>query len=149
MATNRAVGLGSNRRMWLFYAFACLACWGVWAFFAKITSTEVGAAETQFLFTVGMVPFALVFAVRSGFGSLTSDRIGVGYGITNGLVTGVGTMLLFVALRDGPASTVAPVSGAYPLVTVLLARALLSERLNHIQHIGLAAALAGLTLIAI
>ena len=108
----------------------------------------MGAAETQFLFTVGMVPFALVFAIRSGLGSLVSDRIGVGYGIINGLLTGVGTILMFSAFRHGPASVITPVSGAYPLVTVLLAMVILGERLNYIQYIGLAAALAGLTLIA-
>ena len=145
---NQVVDFGSKRRIWLSYAFACLACWGIWAFLAKITTTEVGAAETQFLFTLGMVPFALVFAIRSGLGSLVSDRIGVGYGIINGLLTGVGTILMFSAFRNGPASVITPVSGAYPLVTVLLAMVILGERLNYIQYIGLAAALVGLTLIA-
>lgn len=135
--------------MWLVYAFACFVCWGVWAFLAKITSVGAGAAETQLLFTLGMMPVALVFALRSGLAPLVADRIGVGYGIANGVLTGVGTILMFAALRDGLASAVAPITGAYPLVTVLLARAVLSERLNPVQYAGLAAALAGLTLIAI
>lgn len=136
-------------RRWLFYAFACFVSWGVWAYLSKITSTRIGAAETQLLFTLGMIPFAVVFGLRAGVRSLVADKLGVVYGITNGLLTGLGTMMMFAALHIGPASAVTPIAGAFPLVTVLMARAFLAERLNHVQHLGLATAMVGLTLIAI
>lgn len=144
-----SVNSSAMSRKWLLYAFACFVSWGVWAYLSKITSTSIGAAETQLLFTLGMIPFAVVFGLRVGVKALVADKIGVAYGLTNGLLTGLGTMMMFAALSIGPASAVTPIAGAFPLVTVLMARVLLAERLNRVQHLGLATAMVGLTLIAI
>ncbi|MEZ5170481.1 MAG: DMT family transporter [Acidimicrobiia bacterium] len=54
-----------------------------------------------------------------------------------------------LAFRRGLISLVAPVSGLYPAVTVLLARVVLSERMGRSQVAGLAIALTGLVLIAV
>lgn len=54
-----------------------------------------------------------------------------------------------LAFRRGLISVVAPVSGLYPAVTVLLARLVLSERMGRSQVVGLVVALTGLVLIAV
>jgi drug/metabolite transporter (DMT)-like permease len=46
-----------------------------------------------------------------------------------------GAALFFVALHHGTASQVTPVSASYPLVTMLLAATLLSERVSAV-HVG-------------
>jgi drug/metabolite transporter (DMT)-like permease len=52
------------------------------------------------------------------------------------------------ASTKGLISLVSVASSLYPVVTVLLARTLLAERVHRIQEIGVAAALSGVVLIA-
>jgi uncharacterized membrane protein len=52
-------------------------------------------------------------------------------------------------LNAGFASLVVPISSAYPLVTVILAVALLREKLDRIHVISLAFVIVGLTVIGI
>jgi drug/metabolite transporter (DMT)-like permease len=56
--------------------------------------------------------------------------------------------LYAIATRHGPLSEVSVASSLYPLATVLLARVVLGERVRRIQELGIAAALAGVLLIA-
>ncbi|MBV9838005.1 MAG: DMT family transporter [Solirubrobacterales bacterium] len=56
--------------------------------------------------------------------------------------------LFALASRHGLLSLVSVGASLYPLVTVLLARAVLGERVRRIQELGIAASLAGVVLIA-
>ncbi len=56
--------------------------------------------------------------------------------------------LYAVATRHGLLSVVAVASSLYPLATVVLARLLLGERVRRVQEVGIAAAVAGVVLIA-
>ena len=60
-----------------------------------------------------------------------------------------GVFAFSFALNAGFASLVVPISGAYPLVTVILAVALLREKLDRIHVIALALVIIGLTMIGI
>ncbi len=61
----------------------------------------------------------------------------------------VGANVLFaLATRHGLLSVVSVLSSLYPLATVLLARAVLGERVARVQEMGIAVALAGVLLIA-
>jgi drug/metabolite transporter (DMT)-like permease len=53
-----------------------------------------------------------------------------------------------LATRHGPLSMVAVLASLYPLVTALLARALLGERLRRVQQVGAATAMAGALILA-
>ena len=52
-----------------------------------------------------------------------------------------------VALRDAPAAVAAPIASAYPLVTILIARQHLHERLTNREWIGVGLTLVGVGLI--
>jgi uncharacterized membrane protein len=52
-----------------------------------------------------------------------------------------------VALRDAPAAVAAPIASAYPLVTILIARHHLGERLSGREWLGVALTLAGAALL--
>ena len=56
--------------------------------------------------------------------------------------------LYAAATTEGLLSLVAVVSSLYPVVTVLLARAVLGERVRRVQEVGIVAALCGVVLIA-
>ncbi len=59
-----------------------------------------------------------------------------------------GNGLYALATRHGLLSIVAVAASQYPLVTVLLARAVLHERVRRIQELGIVAAVVGVALIA-
>lgn len=57
-------------------------------------------------------------------------------------------VLFAAASREGLVSLVSVSSSLYPVVTVVLARAVLNERVHRVQELGVAAALGGVVLIA-
>jgi drug/metabolite transporter (DMT)-like permease len=58
------------------------------------------------------------------------------------------TALYAVANTKGALSIVSVVGSLYPVMTLILARAVLGERIRRVQQIGVAAALAGVAMIA-
>ncbi len=65
-----------------------------------------------------------------------------------GLLDLAANALYAVATRHGQLAIVAVVASLYPVATVLLARGVLHERVYRVQELGIAAALAGVLLIA-
>jgi bacterial/archaeal transporter family protein len=134
-------------RCWWPLCAACLALWGIWGFLSKLLADRVGAIESQLLFTMGMLPAALIGIIGLAGRELVKSRRGIGYGLLNGVLTGVGTLCFFEALSKGPASMVTPMIAAFPLVTVALAIVLLKERLAWWQAAGALFAVAGMALL--
>ena len=62
-----------------------------------------------------------------------------------GMLAG-GDIGFIVATRYGPVSLTTPLSGAYPIVTVIFARVVLRERITLSQGICIAAILSGMAL---
>jgi drug/metabolite transporter (DMT)-like permease len=58
----------------------------------------------------------------------------------------VGSLLVAIAYKHGPASLVTPLAGAYPVVTIAFAWAVLKERPTKLHWAGIAAALVGMVL---
>lgn len=132
---------------WLFYSLISVVIWAVWAIIPKATSDKMSPAVMQVILTIGLIPVAssLAFTKR-----LTSGRR-VGWGICYAFATGLcgclGNVAVLVALKyGGEASTIYPLTGMYPLVTVVVARLVLKERPNRVQALGIAFALVALYL---
>ena len=125
------------KQKWFWYSVFCLACWGPFAFCAKLGSREVPAAGMQFLFTLGGVPVALlVFAARRF--KLEKSAKGISFGLIVGVLSAIGTLALFAAYRTpGNAAVITAATSLYPMVTVILAVLTLGERLTRDQIIGL------------
>ena len=58
----------------------------------------------------------------------------------------LGSLLVAIAYKHGPASLVTPLAGAYPVVTLAFAWAVLKERPSRLQWGGIAAVLVGMVL---
>jgi uncharacterized membrane protein len=101
----------------------------------------------QILFTLGMLPVAvgMLFLMR---GRLDRERLGIAYGVLCGIATGLGTLGYFAALRKQDASVVTPLTGVFPILTVVLAFIVLRERLNKVQMGGMLLALASIVILA-
>lgn len=125
------------KEKWFWYCVFCLACWGPFAFCAKLGSREISANGMQFLFTLGGVPVALfVFAARRF--KLEKSPKGISYGLIVGILSAIGTLALFAAYRTGSnTAVVTAATSLYPMVTVILAVFTLHERLTRDQIIGL------------
>lgn len=133
---------------WLRYALLCILSWGLWGFLSKVGSAAASPLQMQILFTLGMLPVAagMLFGMR---GKVDCDRIGVSYGLLCGIVTGLGTLGYFAALRVQDASVVTPITGVFPALTVVLAFIVLRERLNRVQIGGMLLALASIVILSI
>jgi len=134
--------------IWLGYALLCIFWWGLWGFLSKVGSAAASPLQMQILFTLGMLPVAagMLFGMR---GKVDRDRIGVSYGLLCGIVTGLGTLGYFAALRLQDASVVTPITGVFPVLTVFLAFIVLRERLNRVQIGGMLLALASIIILSI
>jgi uncharacterized membrane protein len=134
--------------VWLWYALLCIFWWGLWGFFSKIGSVSANPLQLQILFTLGMLPvaFGMLLQMR---GKLDRNRGGATYGVLSGFFTGLGALGYFAALRQQDASVVTPVTGLFPLLTVVLAFIVLRERLNKVQMGGMVLALGSIVILSI
>jgi drug/metabolite transporter (DMT)-like permease len=99
---------------------------------ARVVSTTLLGAMTLVRFRRYLVvPEARLFA----FGS--------------GVVDAIANVLLITALRIGPLAIVSVLSAMHPVVTILLARAFLGERLQGVQRAGVALALVAVLMTAL
>ncbi len=77
-----------------------------------------------------------------------SDNKGRIIGTLIGVLAGLGGIAFFAAMERGKASLVGPTTSLFPLITVILARFALRERLNRVQMIGILLALVSAGLLA-
>ena len=139
---------GSHFPVWLWYALLGIFWWGLWGFLSKIGSAAASPLQMQILFTLGMLPVAVGMLLQMRW-KLDRDRAGITYGILCGVATGLGTLGYYAALREQNVSLVTPVTGLFPVLTVVLAFVVLHERLNKVQMGGMLLALASIVIFSI
>jgi uncharacterized membrane protein len=133
---------------WLWYALIGIFFWGLWGFLSKVGADAASPLQMQILFTLGMLPVAGVMLLHMR-AKLDRNLGGITYGLLCGIATGIGTLGYYAALRDQSASVVTPVTGLFPVLTVVLAFVLLRERLNKVQMGGMLLALASVVILSI
>jgi bacterial/archaeal transporter family protein len=136
---------------WFFYSLLTILAWGAWAVVSKIASGGVDAYTNQFYFSIGLLPLVVLVGWRSGQGKrCRGNAKGVAWAFLTGILGGAGNIAFFHALIiGGKASIVVPTTALFPLVTVILAVALLHERINIRQKVGLVLALAAIYLLSL
>jgi transporter family protein len=102
----------------------------------------------QILFTLGMLPVAVGMLLQMRL-KLDRNAGGITYGLLSGVATGLGTLGYYAALREQNASVVTPLTGVFPVLTVVLAFVVLRERLNKVQLGGMLLALASIVILSI
>src|ERR1700730_3884063 len=133
--------------VWLWYALLCIFWWGLWGFLSKIGSVAASPLQMQILFTLGVLAVALGMLLQMRW-KVDRNRGGVAYGLLCGVATGLGTLGYFAALREQNASVVTPLTGVFPVLTVVLAFVVLRERLNKVQMGGMLLALASIVILS-
>lgn len=137
-----------QKRLWLVFAVVTTLSWGVWGAFIELPEKAGFPATLGYsVWALTMVPCALVALAIVGW-KLEYDRRSVVLGSTVGLLGAGGQLLLFQALRTGPAYLVFPIISLYPMLTVLLSVTLLKERANRRAWAGIACAAPAMVLLS-
>jgi drug/metabolite transporter (DMT)-like permease len=135
-------------RLWLVYAIITTIFWGVWGAFMEFPEKAGFPATLGYsVWALTMLPCAC-FALRVIDWKLEWDAKSVFLGSVVGLLGAGGQLLLFEALRIGPAYLVFPIISLYPVVTVLLSISLLKERAGRRASIGIVLALIAMGLLS-
>ena len=118
----------SKSRLWLLYAILTTLFFGVWGALIEIPEKNGFPASLGYVvWALTMIPCSLIALYLTGW-KLAGGRKQVLLGLAVGLTGAGGQLLLFQALRLGPAYLVFPLISLYPVLTVGLAYALLRER---------------------
>jgi drug/metabolite transporter (DMT)-like permease len=143
-------GLGGHGVAWFLYSLIILAAWGVQAFFIKLANRSMSAEGIFFYMTLmglALVPVALWmtdFSRPINFG-LDGPYLAAATQILNS----VGALTLVYAFRYGKAIVVSPLTNAgAPLITALLALALLGLVPQPLKIAGIALAFIAAALLA-
>ena len=137
-----------SQKLWLLFAFITTAFWGVWGAFIETTEKAGFPATLGYsVWAVTMIPGA-VFAL-----SLIKWKLDKGFkpailAMLSGLFGCGGQLLLFQALRTGPAYLVFPFVSLSPVITILLSYWLLKERVTSRCWIGIVLALIAILLLS-
>ena len=130
-----------EKRLWLFYALITTIFWGVWGAFIEIPEKAGFPATLGYVvWSLTMIPCAL-FALNRIKWKLEYDKRSILLGSAVGVLGAGGQLLLFQALREGPAYIVFPIISLYPVLTIFLSLVLLKERTHLRQWIGIILAL--------
>jgi transporter family protein len=121
--------------------------WGLWAFLVKVASRDLNPFQMQALFVAGMLPLIALALFRTRL-AIQTDRLGVTYGMLNGVLATLGMLAFYAAMERGRASIVGPVTALFPIVTIAGSMVVLNERLNAVQCAGIVFALAAIVLFA-
>lgn len=137
-----------NKRLWLLYALITTLFWGVWG--ALIELPE----KSGFPATLGYVVWALTMlvpvlvALKNVHWKIEYDRRSVWLGSAAGFLGAGGQLILFQALRSGPAYLVFPFISLSPVLTILMSYLLLKERASKRGWAGILLAMIAMPLLS-
>jgi uncharacterized membrane protein len=132
-----------TKQHWLVYAIITTIFWGVWGALIEIPQKVFPPTLSYCVWALTMVPCALV-ALYIIHWKVEHDWKSILLGCTVGFTGAGGQLLLFQALRQGPAYIIFPFISLYPILTIFLSVLILRERTNLRKWIGI-----GIALIAI
>ena len=137
-----------KNRLWLIYSLVTTAFWGVWGALIELPEKAGFPATLSYaVWALTMIPPAVV-AMRIAGWRLERDRRSVVLGLLIGLLGAGGQVVLFQALRVGPAYLIFPIISLSPVVTILMSWLLLKERTSRRGWVGIFAALAAIPLLS-
>jgi drug/metabolite transporter (DMT)-like permease len=137
-----------KNRLWLIFSLVTTAFWGVWGALIELPEKAGFPATLSYaVWALTMIPPALVALKIVGW-RLERDRRSVILGLLIGLLGAGGQVILFQALRTGPAYLIFPIISLSPVVTILMSWVLLRERTSGRGWVGILAALVALPLLS-
>ncbi|HGY55342.1 MAG TPA: DMT family transporter [Caldithrix abyssi] len=137
-----------GKKLWLFYALTTALLWGVWGAFIEIPEKAGFPATLGYsVWALTMIPGG-IFALIKLKGQLDTDRRSVFLGLGAGLLGCGGQLILFEALRIGPAYLIFPFISIAPVSTIILSYIFLKERARRVAWYGIGAAVIAVFLLS-
>jgi len=131
-------------KTWLIHAITVTILWGIWGALIEIPEKSGFPATLGYsVWAFTMIPVSLV-ALRKVNWNLNYDTKSIMYGMFAGLLGSGGQLILFQALRIGPAYILFPIISLYPVVTIIFSIVFLKEKTGLRVSVGI-----GLALLAI
>jgi drug/metabolite transporter (DMT)-like permease len=132
-------------------ALALIAALGFGGFFVGVHEAAKGdplwaILAARLAGASAVVLVAVAFAARGA--AVSPGRAALPWLVALGLLDVAANTLYAVATRHGLLSVVSVAASLYPVITVMLARVVLRERVRRVQELGILAALGGVVLIA-
>ncbi len=135
-------------RLWLVFALVTTTFWGLWGALIELPEKSGFPATLGYsVWALTMIVPALV-ALRVINWKLDYDRRSILLGTLIGVTGAGGQLILFQALRMGPAYLVFPIISLSPVVTILLAYGLLKERAHKLGWAGIILAMIAMPLLS-
>jgi uncharacterized membrane protein len=114
-------------KLWFLFALVTTVFWGIWGAFIEIPEKAGFPATLGYVvWSLTMIPCALV-ALRIIKWKPETDKRSVFLGMVVGLLGAGGQLILFEALREGPAYIVFPFISLFPVLTIILSVIFLKE----------------------
>ena len=128
-------------RAWLSYAVITTVFWGVWGALIEVPQ-KAGFPPTlgYIVWSLTMIPCALVALYLIKW-KIETDKRSIILGSAVGLLGAGGQLLLFQALKEGPAYIIFPFISLYPILTILLSVIILKEKTSLLKWVGIVTAL--------
>jgi transporter family protein len=128
---------------WMPMALLATTLFGATGLLQKLATNRVSAEGSFIAFATGFLPIAGVIVLMPKLGWSYPARDWC-WAILGGTLNGLGVLATLAAYRlGGKASVVTPLAALYPVATVLLAVALLGERIGLRQTLAVALAVTG------
>lgn len=135
--------------IWMIFAFAALVLWGVTGVTQKLSTNRISSERSFLWFCWAMVALSIIVLVLAR-PHWKLGAVVVACSIAGGILNGLGAWTSFCALESGgKASIVISLIALYPLLTIVLAVALLGERLTWMQSAGAVLAIAAAILLSV
>ena len=136
------------QQKWFLYAVITTMSWGIWGALIEITEKAGFPATLGYVvWALTMVPCAII-ALRLSKIRLEYSLQQIGYGMLVGLTGAGGQLILFQALREGPAYIIFPIISLSPVITIVLSLLFLKERTSIRGWIGIVMALVAIFLLS-
>ncbi len=137
-----------KNRLWLMFAIVTTSFWGVWGALIEIPEKSGFPATLGYsVWALTMIPPALV-ALKIINWKLEFNPRSIILGAVIGFLGAGGQLILFEALRMGPAYIVFPFISLSPVVTILLSYWFLKERASKRGWVGIVLALLAIPLLS-
>lgn len=137
-----------KNKLWLVFALLTTTFWGIWGAFIEIPE------KAGFPATLGYVVWALtmilpaIVALKIIHWKPEINKRAIIYGLTIGVSGAAGQLILFQALKTGPAYLVFPFVSLSPVITILLSLWLLREKASVKSWLGIVIALIAIPLLS-
>jgi len=133
---------------WFVLTLGVLGLWGLWGVFAKLASDNLAAKSAATMQGLGVAAVAIIFLSFMRF-KPDWDMSGTPAAFFAGVFMMAGIILFVFALsHGGKASIVVPMTGMYPVVTIVLSVAILKEQITPTTGVGIIFALIAVFLLS-